>query len=100
MLRTRSIALTLVLLASTASLALAQAPAAVAAAQPFVVEYYYKTKWGTFDEFKTLFKKNHYPVLMKEQGLGRIVRVTVDSLRNSVLYQLRPSGKSSHQPSR
>ena len=44
----------------------------------YVVEYYYKTKWGAFDEFKALFKKNHYPVLMKEQALGRIVRVTID----------------------
>lgn len=75
----RSMALTLALLASAAPAALAQAPAsASSAAQPFVVEYYYKTKWGTFDEFRTLFKKNHYPVLVKEQAIGRIVRVTVD----------------------
>jgi len=75
----RPIALALLLLAAIAPLAGAQAPAATSsAAQPFVVEYYYKTKWGTFDEFKTLFRKNHYPVLMKEQALGRIVRVTVD----------------------
>lgn len=73
----RSLALTVALAAATAPLALAQAPAATAP-QPFVVEYYYKTKWGTFDEFKALFKKNHYPVLMKEQSLGRIARVTVD----------------------
>lgn len=75
----RSMALTLALLASAAPAALAQAPAsASSAAQPFVVEYYYKTKWGAFDEFKALFKKNHYPVLVKEQAIGRIVRVTVD----------------------
>jgi hypothetical protein len=68
-----------VLLAGIAPLAQAQAPATSAtSAQPFVVEYYYKTKWGAFDEFKALFKKNHYPVLMKEQGLGRILRVTID----------------------
>ena len=75
----RPLALTILLLAGTTPLAHAQAPAAtVAAAQPFAVEYYYKTRWGAFDEFKTLFRKNHYPVLMKEQGLGRILRVTVD----------------------
>jgi len=28
---------------------------------PFVVEYYYKTKWGHADEFLRLFRKNHYP---------------------------------------
>jgi hypothetical protein len=44
-------------------------------AKPYVVEYYYKVKWGSFDEFLRLFKKNHYPVLMKEKELGRIVRV-------------------------
>jgi len=42
---------------------------------PFVVEYYYKAKWGHADEFITLFKKNHYPVLKKEMELGRILRV-------------------------
>lgn len=75
----RSMALALVLLAGAAHTTLAQTPAAsTSPAQPFVVEYYYKTKWGAFDEFKTLFRKNHYPVLMKEQAIGRILRVTVD----------------------
>jgi hypothetical protein len=43
--------------------------------KPYVIEYYYKTKWGHADEFLTLFKKNHYPVLTKEKEMGRIVRV-------------------------
>ena len=47
MIRFRPFALTLLLLAGAAALALAQAPAAATtSAQPFVVEYYYKTKWG------------------------------------------------------
>ena len=77
---TRLATLALALAALVApSLAHAQAPtAASAAAAPYVVEYYYKTKWGAFDEFKALFRKNHYPVLKKEQGLGRIVGVTID----------------------
>jgi hypothetical protein len=41
----------------------------------FVVEYYYKAKWGHAEEFIALFKKNHYPVLKKEIELGRIIRV-------------------------
>ena len=45
------------------------------AATPFVVEYYYKVKWGHFDEFLRLFKKNHYPLLLKEKEIGRIVKV-------------------------
>ncbi len=44
--------------------------------KPFVVEYYYKTKWGHADEFITLFRKNHYPVLKKEVELGRLLRVS------------------------
>jgi hypothetical protein len=43
--------------------------------KPFVVEYYYKARWGNADEFIRLFKKNHYPVLKKEMELGRILRV-------------------------
>ena len=49
--------------------------------QPFVVEYYYKTKWGHAEEFLTLFKKNHYPLLKKEMELGRILKVSMVSPR-------------------
>ena len=44
--------------------------------KPFVVEYYYKAKWGHADEFIALFRKNHYPVLKKEVELGRLLKVT------------------------
>ncbi|GAC1627265.1 MAG: hypothetical protein PVS2B2_19390 [Candidatus Acidiferrum sp.] len=52
------------------------APAATAMDKPFVVEYYYKAKWGHADEFIALFKKNHYPVLKKNIGLGRMLKVS------------------------
>jgi hypothetical protein len=45
------------------------------AEKPYVIEYYYKAKWGHADEFIALFKKNHYPVLKKEIELGRIMKV-------------------------
>jgi hypothetical protein len=48
---------------------------------PFVVEYYYKTKWGHADEFLKLFKKNHYPLLRKEVEMGRMVKVWMDQPR-------------------
>lgn len=77
--RFRPLVLAVSLLAAPASIASAQAPATTAStSQPFIVEYYYKTRWGSFDEFKSLFRKNHYPVLMKEQAIGRIARVTID----------------------
>jgi hypothetical protein len=43
------------------------------AAAPFAVEYYYKVKWGHFDEFKALYIRNHYPILLREQKMGRIL---------------------------
>lgn len=49
--------------------------------KPFVVEYYYKAKWGYAEEFITLFKKNHYPLLKKEMELGRILKVTATQPR-------------------
>lgn len=55
--------------------AFAQAFQAKTQDKPFVIEYYYKIRWGNADEFIRLFKKNHYPVLKKEMELGRILRV-------------------------
>ena len=44
--------------------------------KPYVVEYYYKTKWGHAEEFISLFKKNHYPILKKEIELGRLLKIS------------------------
>jgi hypothetical protein len=52
--------------------------------KPFVVEYYYKAKWGHADEFLKLFKKNHYPVLKKEMEMGRIAKIWMDQPRYHV----------------
>ena len=49
--------------------------------QPFVVEYYYKARWGHADEFLRLFKKNHYPLLRKEVEMGRMLKVWMDQPR-------------------
>jgi len=71
----RPLLLLLLLVAAAPGEAPAQARP-VAAEEPFVVEYYYKVRWGFQDEFLRLFKKNHYPVLMKEKEKGRILEVT------------------------
>jgi hypothetical protein len=55
--------------------------ASAAPGQPYVIEYYYKTKWGHADEFLKLFKKNHYPLLNKEVEMGRMVKVWMDQPR-------------------
>jgi hypothetical protein len=54
---------------------------AVAQEQPYVVEYYYKARWGFADEFLTLFKKNHLPVLKKQIESGRILNVKIEKPR-------------------
>ena len=54
---------------------------AAATGQPYVIEYYYKTKWGHADEFLKLFKKNHYPLLKKEVEMGRMLKVWMDQPR-------------------
>jgi hypothetical protein len=60
--------------------------------QPFVVEYYYKAKWGHADEFLRLFKKNHYPLLKKETEMGRMLKVWMDQPRYH--HRRRPLGLS------
>jgi hypothetical protein len=77
--------LVLPLLATVAALAFAVSSATQAQAsasqqqsvsdKPYVIEYYYKAKWGHAEEFIALFKRNHYPVLKKEIELGRILKV-------------------------
>jgi hypothetical protein len=51
------------------------------AMKPFVIEYYYKVKWGHADEFLQLFKKNHYPLLKKQVEMGRMDKVSLDQPR-------------------
>ena len=49
--------------------------------QPYVIEYYYKARWGYADEFLRLFKKNHLPVLKKQVETGRILNVKIEKPR-------------------
>lgn len=64
-----------------------------AAARPFAVEYYYKVKWGHFEEFMELYQRNHYPILQRLQKLGRIVRMSaaypVNHAAESARWDLR-----------
>src|SRR5213080_5260191 len=74
-------AIMLLLLAASAGITSAQTASAAAPGQPFVVEYYYKAKWGHADEFLRLFKKNHYPLLKKQVDMGRMLKVWMDQPR-------------------
>ena len=57
----------------------AQAPSRSGPSLPasaFVVEYYYKVKWGYLDEFMALYRKNHLPILRRHQESGRILEMS------------------------
>jgi hypothetical protein len=47
----------------------------------FTVENYYKVKWGFADEFISLWKTNHYPLLKKAIEKGDIISVTASKPR-------------------
>jgi hypothetical protein len=55
------------------------APPQGGADQPYTVEYYYKVQWGHQQEFLELFLKNHYPLLRKIVGTGRMLSVKIDA---------------------
>jgi hypothetical protein len=46
-----------------------------APAAGFTVEYSYKIRWGYQSEWTALYKKNHYPILVRQQQMGRILRM-------------------------
>jgi hypothetical protein len=59
-----------------ATLIRGQAPAAQSASRAErTVWYFYRVKWGFQDEFVSLFRKNHYPVLKEEAKTGRITAI-------------------------
>ena len=47
--------------------------------RPFVVEAYYKVRWGHAAEFLRLFKKNHLPILKRQMEEGRILSLKAES---------------------
>ena len=55
------------------------APPQVGAGQPYTIEYYYKVQWGHQEEFLQLFLKNHYPLLEKIRGTGRILALKIET---------------------
>jgi hypothetical protein len=44
----------------------------------FIIENYYKVKWGFADEFIDLWKTNHYPLLKKAIDKGDIISVVAE----------------------
>lgn len=46
------------------------------------VEYYYRIKWGSLDEFKRLYAKNHKPLLEAIRGDGLISEIVMEEPYN------------------
>ncbi len=65
----RRILVVLAALALTTTTVAGQGPSGT----PFTVDYYYKIRWGFQGEWMELYKRNHYPILVKQQEMGRIV---------------------------
>ncbi len=73
---TRPFRVLVALLVGSALTLFARDSQAQGASKPYVVEYYYKVKWGYTDEWLELYKRNHYPILVKEQEIGRILSMS------------------------
>ena len=77
----------------TAAAMLAVAVPQPARAEPVTTEYYYKIKWGSFDEFMELYKRNHQPILDELKRQGFITAMRIDTplthLAGTVRWDLR-----------
>jgi hypothetical protein len=49
--------------------------------EPFILENYYKARWGYADEFIALYKKNHYPLLKKAIEKGDLISIKLEKPR-------------------
>jgi hypothetical protein len=70
--------ISLLLLAGSSEL---NAQTAASTSSAFTVENYYKVKWGFSEEFISLWKKNHYPLLKMAKEKGDILSVIAEQPR-------------------
>lgn len=53
-------------------------PSSAAQAAPVRMEYYYRIKWGSAEQFKKLYAANHAPLLEDMKTAGFITAIRVD----------------------
>ena len=46
---------------------------------PFIVESYYRVRWGSEEEFMALFRKNHVPFLRRQLEKGILLDVRLEA---------------------
>jgi hypothetical protein len=56
----------------------AQDAASAAPDTSVTAEYYYRIKWGSADEFKRLYERNHAPILREMMKQGFITRMKME----------------------
>ena len=55
-----------------------QRPEAGVSAIPVTAEYYYRIKWGSHNEFKQLYDRNHAPILREMQKQGFVTKIEAE----------------------
>lgn len=78
--RLRAAVLALVLAAPLAP-SVAAGPAPAQAGEPFVVEFYYRVKWGHASEWLGLVRKNYMPILEADKKTGRVIDFSLQEPR-------------------
>jgi hypothetical protein len=66
-------------LTASPSLASVRTAADVSAPASFVVESYYRIRWGSEEEFMALFRKNHVPFLRRQLEKGILLEVRLEA---------------------
>ena len=56
----------------------AQSASSGAKTGPITAEYYYRIKWGSADEFKKLYERNHAPLMREMQRQGFVTRMEIE----------------------
>jgi hypothetical protein len=49
--------------------------------EPITILYFYRTKWGSHDEFMALSRRNHWPILKEQLAAGRYTAVELSTPR-------------------
>jgi len=57
--------------------------------ETFTIENYYKAKWGYADEFISLYKKNHFPLLKKALEKGDLISIKAEKPRQHASEESR-----------
>jgi hypothetical protein len=66
------------LLTTISAPAVGQAAQAGASAVPVTAEYYYRIRWGSHNEFKQLYERNHAPIMREMQRQGFVTKLEVE----------------------